>query len=144
MERRRMRSPLGLARGLGSAKEGVEPWWLERVTAVALVPLTLWLAAALIARTGSDYTSFVMWLRAPLHALLMTLLLIALFSHLALGLRVVIEDYLHSAAKIPALLAVHFSCLALGDRHPGHTAYRFRRLNASFCRSQVARCENRG
>jgi len=43
----------------------------------------------------------------------MTLLLIALFSHLALGLRVVIEDYLHSAAKIPALLAVHFSCLAL-------------------------------
>jgi succinate dehydrogenase / fumarate reductase membrane anchor subunit len=108
-----MRSPLGLARGLGSAKEGVEPWWLERVTAVALVPLTLWLAAALIARTGSDYTSFVIWLRAPLHALLMTLLLIALFSHLALGLRVVIEDYLHSAAKIPALLAVHFSCLAL-------------------------------
>ena len=108
-----MRSPLGRARGLGSAREGVEPWWLERVTAVALVPLTLWFVGSLVALTGSDYTRFVTWLKAPLAALLMVLMLIALFSHLALGLRVVIEDYIHSAAKIPVLLVVRLSCFAL-------------------------------
>jgi succinate dehydrogenase / fumarate reductase membrane anchor subunit len=109
-----MRSPLGRARGLGSAGEGVESWWLERVMAVALVPLTLWFAASLIALGRSDYTTFVAWLKAPLAALLMVLLLIALFSHLALGLRVVIEDYVHSGAKIPALLVARFACFALG------------------------------
>ena len=109
-----MRSPLGCARGLGSARGGFESWWLERVMAVALVPLTLWFAASLIALGRGDYTTFVAWLKAPLAALLMVLLLIALFSHLALGLRVVIEDYVHSGAKIPALLAVSFACLALG------------------------------
>jgi succinate dehydrogenase / fumarate reductase membrane anchor subunit len=113
MDRQRMRSPLGRALGLGSAREGVKPWWFERVTAVALVPLTLWFAASLITLTGSDYSTFVAWLRAPLAALLMVLLLIALFSHLALGLRVVLEDYIHSKAKIPALLAVRFGCFAL-------------------------------
>jgi hypothetical protein len=140
-----MRSPLGLARGLGSAREGVEPWWLERVTAVALVPLTLWLAASLIARTLSDYTSFVTWLTAPLHALLMTLLLIALFSHLALRPAGDHRGLPPLSGKDSSAVggALQLSC-AGRDRHPGHTAYRFRRLNASFCRSQVARCENRG
>ena len=114
MDRQRMRSPLGRARGLGSAREGVESWWLERVMAVALVPLTLWFAASLIALGRSDYTTFIAWLKTPLAALLMVLLLIALFSHLALGLRVVIEDYLHSGAKMPALLAARFACFALG------------------------------
>ena len=82
--------------GLGSAQEGVTPWWIERVTAVALVPLTLWFVASLIALTGSDYAKFVRWLRRPLAAFLVILLLIALFTHLALGLQVVIEDYIHS------------------------------------------------
>jgi succinate dehydrogenase / fumarate reductase, membrane anchor subunit len=111
MGRHRMRS--SLARGLGSAKEGVATWWLERVTAIALVPLTLWLAASLIALSGRDHAAFVTWLRAPLAALLMVLLLIALFFHLALGLQVVIEDYVHSGAKIPTLLAARFACIAL-------------------------------
>ena len=109
-----MRSPRGRARGLGSAREGVESWWLERVMAVALVPLTLWFAASLIALGRSDYATFIAWLKTPLAALLMVLLLIALFTHLALGLRVVIEDYVHSGAKIPALLAARFACFALG------------------------------
>ena len=109
-----MRSPLSRARGLGSARQGVESWWLERVTAVALIPLTLWFSGSLVALTGSDYTRFISWLKAPLDALLMVLLLIALFSHLALGLRVVIEDYVHSGAKIAALLAVRLICFALG------------------------------
>lgn len=109
-----MRSPLGRARGLGSAREGVESWWLERVTAVALIPLTLWFAGSLVALRGSDYTRFVTWFKAPLDTLLMVLLLIALFSHLALGLRVVIEDYVHSSAKIALVLAVRLTCFAFG------------------------------
>lgn len=108
-----MHGPFGRARELGSAKAGVESWWLERATAIALVPLTLWLCASLMALTGSDHARFVAWLRAPLAALLMVLLLIALFTHLALGLQVVIEDYIHSGAKIAALWAVRFICMAL-------------------------------
>jgi succinate dehydrogenase / fumarate reductase, membrane anchor subunit len=114
MDNQHMRSPLGRARGLGAAKEGGAVWWLERATAIALVPLTLWFTASLIALSGRDYAALVIWLRTPLAALLMVLLLIALFSHLALGLQVVIEDYVHSWVKIPALMALRFACFALG------------------------------
>jgi succinate dehydrogenase membrane anchor subunit len=108
-----MQSPLDRARGLGSAKAGVAAWWLERVTAVALVPLTLWFAASLIALSASDYTTFVAWVSRPLATLLIVLLLIAMFTHLALGLQVVIEDYVHSWPKIWALLAARFGCFFL-------------------------------
>lgn len=108
-----MRSPLGHAIGLGSAKEGVEHWWTERVTAVALVPLTLWFVASIIAHTGRDYASFIAWVGRPFTTILMILLLIALFYHTALGLQVVIEDYVHSGAKIPAVVATRLSCFAL-------------------------------
>ena len=108
-----MRTPLARAIGLGSAKEGVGPWWAERVSAVALVPLTLWFVASIIAHTGSDYATFIVWLRTPLTAILMILLLIALFYHTALGLQVVIEDYVHSGAKFAAVIAVRLGCCAL-------------------------------
>ena len=108
-----MRSPLARAIGLGSAKEGGREWWAERVSAVALVPLTLWFTASVIAHTGSDYTTFVDWIRTPLAATLMILLLIALFHHTALGLQVVIEDYVHSGAKFAAVMAVRLGCIAL-------------------------------
>ena len=109
-----MRSPLGRARGLGSAREGVEHWWMQRVTAAALIPLTLWFVVSLIALTGSDYNAFIAWLKAPFVAILMVLLLIALFHHTALGLQVVVEDYVHSdRAKIPTVVAIRLACFAL-------------------------------
>jgi succinate dehydrogenase / fumarate reductase membrane anchor subunit len=108
-----MRTPLARATGLGSAKEGVGAWWAERVSAVALVPLALWFAASIIAHTGSDYATFIVWLRTPLAAILMILLLIAVFYHTALGLQVVIEDYVHSATKFAAVIAVRLGCCAL-------------------------------
>lgn len=108
-----MRSSLGRAAGLGSAREGVAQWWAERVSAVALIPLTLWFAASLIKHTGSDYAGVIGWLQSPLVALLLVLLLISLFSHLALGLCVIIEDYIHSGAKFAALLIVRFTCFSL-------------------------------
>jgi succinate dehydrogenase / fumarate reductase membrane anchor subunit len=114
MNRERMRSPLSRAQGLGSAREGVEHWWMQRVTAVALIPLTLWLTASLIALSHSDYDTFIAWLRTPIATILMVLLLIALFHHISLGLRVVVEDYVHSdRAKIPAVVAIRLACYAL-------------------------------
>jgi len=114
MNRQRMRSPLGRAQGLGSAREGVEHWWMQRVTAVALIPLTLWLTASLIARTGSDYDTLIAWLRTPIATIFMVLLLIALFHHTSLGLRVVVEDYVHSdRVKNPAVVAIRLACCAL-------------------------------
>lgn len=113
MARKHTRSPLAWASGLGSAKEGVEYWWRERVTAVALIPLALWFIASIIAHGGSDYIAFIAWLRTPFSTLMMVLLLAALFHHTALGLQVIIEDYVHSAVKIPALIIMRLGCFAL-------------------------------
>ena len=113
MNRPTLRSPLGQAIGLGSAKRGVRHWLAQRVTAVALIPLTLWFVASIIAYAGSDYTVLITWLRTPIAAGGMILLLIALFHHAALGLQVVIEDYVHSGARHAAVIAVQLCCYGL-------------------------------
>ncbi len=111
----RLRSPLGRALGLGSAKEGVEHWWMQRMTAVALVPLALWFVAALIGHVGADHAAAAAWLRSPLTAVAKILLVVATFVHTALGLQVVIEDYVHhEATKIASLVLVRLACWALG------------------------------
>src|SRR5215470_12957350 len=115
MDADRLRSPLGRALGLGSAKEGVEHWWRQRVTAVALVVLSLWFVTALLAHLGADYAAAVAWLRSPITAVAMILLVIATFVHMALGVQVVIEDYVHhEAAKVVSLLVLRLACWALG------------------------------
>ncbi|MDQ2764177.1 MAG: succinate dehydrogenase, hydrophobic membrane anchor protein [Pseudomonadota bacterium] len=98
---------------LGSAKSGVAHWWAQRVSAVALLPLTLWFAASIIAHSGSDYAAFIAWLKSPLTTAPMILLVIALFHHTALGLQVVIEDYVHSGVKFAAVVAVRLGCFGL-------------------------------
>jgi succinate dehydrogenase / fumarate reductase membrane anchor subunit len=113
MNKERMRSPLGRALGLGSAKDGVEPWWRERVTAIALAPLTVWFTVSILVHMASDHMTVIAWLKTPTATILMVLLLTGLFYHTALGLQVVIEDYVHSALKIPALLGMRFGCCAL-------------------------------
>jgi succinate dehydrogenase / fumarate reductase membrane anchor subunit len=110
---RSTRSSFGRAAGLGPANTGVEHWWGQRVTSVALVPLMLWFVGSIGAVGDSDYGSVIRWLASPSTTILMVLLLIALFYHAALGLQVVIEDYVHSWAKIPALMAMRFACFAL-------------------------------
>jgi len=108
-----MRSPLGRAVGLGSAKEGVEHWWLQRITAVALVPLTLWFVIAVIRLVGADVDTVGDWVGRPLPAILLVLLLIASFYHAALGLQVVIEDYVHAElTKLGLVIAVRLVCFA--------------------------------
>lgn len=113
MNRPSFRSPLGRAIGLGSAKTGSQHWLAQRVTAIALAPLTLWFVASVIAHAGSDYTAFIAWLRTPFAVGGMILLLIALFHHTALGLRVVIEDYVHSDARFAAVIAIQLCCYGL-------------------------------
>jgi succinate dehydrogenase / fumarate reductase, membrane anchor subunit len=114
MDQQPLRTPLGRAIGLGSAKEGVEHWWAQRVSAVALVVLGLWFAASLIGHAGADHAAVVHWLHQPVTAILMILLLAAVFYHGALGLQVVIEDYVASDwVKIPALVIMRLLCLAL-------------------------------
>jgi succinate dehydrogenase / fumarate reductase membrane anchor subunit len=113
MDPRNTCTPLARAAGLGSSKSGVEHWFAQRVSAVALVPLTLWFVASIIAHSGSDHVAFIAWLSTPFAALPMILLLIALFHHIALGLQVVIEDYMHSGAKFAVVLLLRLSCFAL-------------------------------
>lgn len=110
----RLRTPLGRVRGLGSAKEGVNHWWLQRVSSVALVPLILWFVASVVGLIGADHATFVAWLRQPLNTILMTALLAAGFHHLQLGLQVIIEDYVHhEAAKIASLIVMKFAVVLL-------------------------------
>jgi succinate dehydrogenase / fumarate reductase membrane anchor subunit len=109
-----MRSALGRALGLGSAKEGVEHWWLQRLTAVALAPLGLWFVAAVIRLTGADLGAVRGWIAHPLPAILLVLLLIATFWHMALGLQVVIEDYVAAPlSRVGLVVVVRLACFGL-------------------------------
>ncbi|HEX4571927.1 MAG TPA: succinate dehydrogenase, hydrophobic membrane anchor protein [Dongiaceae bacterium] len=108
------RTALGRVRGLGSAKEGVAHWWVQRVTALLLIPLILWFVIALLAHIGADRAAVILWLGQPFTYGLMLVLLGAAFWHAALGLQVVIEDYVHGeAAKLVLILLSKAACLGL-------------------------------
>ena len=91
-----LRSDLGRVRGLGSAKGGTSHWWAQRVTALALVPLSAWFVFSIINLVGVDREGLKVWVNGPVSFVLMVLFLIALFYHMQLGLQVVIEDYVHN------------------------------------------------
>jgi len=102
-----MRSQLGRARGLGSAKIGVQHWWAQRVTAIALLPLSLYFVLSVIRLEGHTRLQMADFIGRPWNTVLYLCLIAALFYHLALGLQVVIEDYVHKdATRIASLLAV--------------------------------------
>ena len=110
-----LRTALGRVRGLGSAKSGVHHWWVQRVTAVALVPLTLWFVCAVIALAGEPLPVVRAWIASPLNAVLLLCLIGATFHHLQLGLQVVIEDYVHSeGARLVSLLVMRAAAVLLG------------------------------
>jgi succinate dehydrogenase / fumarate reductase membrane anchor subunit len=101
------RSPLGRARGLGSARAGATHWWMQRLTALALVPLTLWFLCGMIRMLGASRDDVVFWMSGPLPIVLMIALVIATFHHLQAGLQVVIEDYVHhDPLRIGSILLV--------------------------------------
>lgn len=108
------RSPLARVRGLGSAKTGTTHWWMQRVTAVALIPLSFWLITFLDLSLNAPYQQTVEWLVAPVNTICITAWIVAVFYHAALGLQVVIEDYIAAeGVKIVAVWTVNLSFLLL-------------------------------
>lgn len=114
----KFRTPVKNARGLGSAHEGTAHWWAQRLSALALIPLTIWLVASLIALLQADYTTARDWVAEPFNTLVLALVLGTLFYHSWLGVQVVVEDYVHGKiAKLVTLVIsqfLHFLFAALG------------------------------
>ena len=109
-----LRTPIARARGLGSAKAGTHHWWMQRITAVALVPLAVWLAASLVAIGAADHARTVQWIRSPAVSVALLLTIAAVFHHAQLGMQVIIEDYVHAESKkIAALIAIKLLSLAV-------------------------------
>ncbi|MDE3015407.1 MAG: succinate dehydrogenase, hydrophobic membrane anchor protein [Pseudomonadota bacterium] len=109
-----LRTRLARVKGLGAAHRGVSHWWWQRVTALALIPLSLWFVASLVsALLLPDVMKVAQWFASPVNALLMIALLAALFLHAKLGVQVIIEDYVHSPVmKYTLLLLNMFICFA--------------------------------
>jgi succinate dehydrogenase / fumarate reductase membrane anchor subunit len=106
------RTPLKVVRGLGSAREGTGHWWSQRMTAIALAPLSLWFLWFVATLPGSDQTTVGTALGHPLNALLMLAFVVSLFYHAYLGLQVVIEDYVHPRAlEITLLVLIRFGAV---------------------------------
>ena len=110
-----LRSPLAHARGLGSARDGLSHWWAQRLTAIALIPLVVWFAISLVTLSGADYGAVRAWIGSPLVMVLLILTIGVGLHHGQLGLRVVIEDYIHGDGKKLALIvAVRFVAVIFG------------------------------
>ena len=110
-----LRSPLGRVLGAGSAKDGTAHWWAERVTSVALVPLTLWLFFSLLTLPALDYETVRTWLALPVSGFLALLTVAVMTYHSYLGTSVVVEDYVHgTGAKVCTLLLLRFVYVLFG------------------------------
>lgn len=117
-----MRDPLSRVKGLGSAKEGVEHWAMQRLTAIAMIPLSGWVLYSLPQIAAMDFNQARAFVSHPINAVLLSALAISVFYHLQLGLQVVVEDYIHArwqeyslliAIRFGAFLAVIASLLAI-------------------------------
>lgn len=105
-------TPLGRARGLGAAHAGAHHWGLERATSVATLLLLVWLAVSLIRLPALDHQTVTEWLKAPLVATPMLLLIVALFWHLKMGLIVVVEDYVHEeGSRLMWVMLINFASI---------------------------------
>jgi len=106
------RSDLGKARGLGSAKEGASHWWLQRVTAIILIPLSLWFVFSVYVLLGSSYFEARAWVTWPENAFLMTYFICTALYHGYLGAKVVVEDYIHvKSFKYFKLIGMQIACV---------------------------------
>ena len=115
-ENKGMKTPLARAKGLGSAHEGADHWFQQRMTAIANIPLVLWFVYSIVQLKGASHYTFVNWLSDPINAILLILLILSVFFHAKLGTQVVTEDYVHhEGIKIVTLIAqkLIFSGLAI-------------------------------
>ena len=110
-----MRTPLGRVRGLGSAKEGTEHFWRQRLTAVANVPLTIAFVFIVVALLGRNHAAVVQILGSPLVAVIMLLFIMSVTMHMRIGMQVIIEDYVHDENwKLVILMLNTFFSFAVG------------------------------
>ena len=113
-----LQTPLGKVRGLGPAGNGVHHWWLQRLTAVALVPLGVWLLVSLVTLPSLDFVTVATWMGGTWTASLLTLLVLTASWHSRLGMQVIIEDYVHDHGLKTVTLVlsgfVHALLAALG------------------------------
>jgi len=103
-----LRSPLGRVLGAGSAKEGVHHWWMQRLTSIALVPLTIWFLVSLLTLPSFEHVTVISWIAQSWTALLLILFILVATWHSQLGVRVVVEDYVHGGAKTLTLVLITF------------------------------------
>ena len=105
-----LRSPLGKVLGLGTAKDGTEHWWGQRMSAVALALLGTWFMVSLLRLPGFEQADVVQFIAMPLNTILMTLMCATLAYHSYLGVQVVLEDYVHAPGlKVVSLVASRFA-----------------------------------
>ena len=110
-----LRSPLSRVLGLGAAKVGTAHWWAQRVTAIALVPLTLWFVFSLLTLPDFDYETVRTWLSVPITGFLSVLLVGVMSYHSYLGTIVIVEDYVHSSGmKVLTLMSLRFAYVLAG------------------------------
>jgi len=109
-----LRTPLARARGLGSAKDGLHHWWLQRITAVALVPLVVWFAISLVMLSGSDYSAVRAWIGSPLVMVLLILTIAVGLHHGQLGMQVVYEDYTEGGVRLALIILTKFIAALFG------------------------------
>ena len=109
------RTQLGRVRGSGSAKAGVHHWYAERITSIALVPLTLWFVFSMVRLAGAPFEWVRAWAERPWNTVLLLALIIMTFHHMQLGIQVVLEDYVHEKwTQTAAILANKAICGILG------------------------------
>lgn len=110
-----IQTPLGRVRGLGSAKSGVAHFWHQRLSAAALVPLTIWFVWSVARYAGAPYAEVIEFFHNPFNAAAMLLFVLAGLYHMVLGLQVVVEDYIQrEATRLGLLLLVNFAAFAAG------------------------------
>ena len=110
-----LRSPLGKVLGTGSAKEGVHHWWMQRLTSIALVPLTIWFVVSLLSLGSFEHVAVITWMAQSWTALLLILFVLTCAWHSQLGVRVVVEDYVHGAGvRTVTLVSVMFAHTLIG------------------------------
>lgn len=110
-----MATPLARVRGLGSAHKGTETFWRQRLTAIANVPLIIFLIWSIVAHIGADYATVEAYLSRPLVAAAMLALVISAAIHMRIGLKEIIEDYVHGeGAKLAAVVLATFFAVGVG------------------------------
>ncbi|CAN5186607.1 succinate dehydrogenase, hydrophobic membrane anchor protein [soil metagenome] len=104
-----LRDPIAIARGLGSAKDGTRHWWVQRLTAVALLLLSPWFAWLVLCLVGADQQAVRAAIASPLNASLLLAFVLSLSWHAQLGMQVIVEDYVHGWLEVALQLAIKFA-----------------------------------